>query len=180
MNDMRKIEVVCKAARDARDVLAIRAQALQEEIADAQKRKLPGIRTAVAAVAEADAQLIAALQEVPHLFTKPKSVVFHGLQVGYKKGSGTIEIDDAQQVVKLVRKHFPDRFDDLIRVKESPIKAAIKNLTGAELHKLGITAQSSGEVVFITDATDGVDKLVKALLKGADVEQAEEEAEVDA
>jgi hypothetical protein len=177
MTDMNTIEAACKAARDARHVLTIRAEALQDEIASAQKRKLPGIRTAVEAVAQADAKLLAALQEVPHLFAKPKSQVFHGLQVGYKKGTGAIEIDDAQQVVKLVRKHFPERFDDLVKVKETPIKAAIKNLTGAELQKLGVRVQSVGEVVFITDATDGVDKLVKALLKGAEAAQEEEEAE---
>jgi hypothetical protein len=114
---------------------------------------------------------------VPDLFKKPKSVVFHGLQVGYKKGSGSIEITDAAQVVKLVRKHFPDRFDLLVKVKETPIKAAIRNLTGAELQKLGITAQSSGEVVFMVDSSDNVDKLVKALLKGADAEQEAEEVE---
>ena len=177
MSDMNTIEAACKAARDARHVLQIRAEALQDEITDAQRRKLPGIRSAVESVAQADALLLAALQEVPHLFAKPKSVVFHGLQVGYKKGSGKIEIGDADQVVKLIRKHFPDRFDDLVKVKETPIKAAIRNLTGGDLHKLGITAQSSGEVVFITDASSEVDKLVKALLKGAEAEQEEDEVE---
>jgi ABC-type sugar transport system ATPase subunit len=78
--------------------------------------------------------------------------------------------------VKLIRKHFPERFDDLVKVKETPIKAAIRNLSGGELQKLGIKVQSAGEVVFITDALNGVDKLVKALLKGAEAAQ-EEEAE---
>lgn len=171
---MQSIEAACKAARDARLVLKIRAEALQDEIEAAQKRKLPGIRSAVESVAQADAALLAALQDAPHLFKRPKSVVFHGLQVGYKKGAGAIEYDDAAQVVKLVKKHFPDRFDDLVKVKETPIKAAIRNLTGAELQKLGIKVQSDGEVVFVTDATDGVDKLVKALLKGAEAAQEEE------
>lgn len=176
-NDMQTIEAACKAARDARHVLTIRAEALQEEIASAQKRKLPGIRSAVEAVARADALLLAALQESPDLFKKPKSVVFHGLQVGYKKGGGSIEIDDAGQVVKLIRKHFPDRFDNLVKTKETPIKAAISLLTGDDLKKIGVKVNPGGEVVFITDATDGVDKLVKALLKGAETEQEEEEAE---
>jgi hypothetical protein len=177
MTDMNDIERACKRARDCRLTLQVRAEVLQEEIADAQKRRLPGIRSAVQAVADADAKLLALLQQVPHLFAKPKSVVFHGLQVGYKKGTGAIEIDDAQQVVKLVRKHFPDRFDDLVKVKETPIKSAIRNLTGTELQKLGVRVQSVGEVVFITDATDGVDKLVKALLKGAEAAQEDEEVE---
>ncbi len=177
MTDMTDIERACKAARDCRLVLQIRAEALQEEITAAQKRKLPGIRSAVEAVAQADAVLLAALQDAPQLFAKPKSVVFHGLQVGYKKGTGAIEINDAGQVVKLIRKHFPERFEDLVKVKETPIKAAIRNLTGAELQKLGVKVHSAGEVVFITDAVDGVDKLVKALLKGAEAQQEEDEVE---
>jgi hypothetical protein len=177
MTHMNDIERACKQARDCRLVLQVRAEALQEEIAAAQKRKLPGIRTAVAAVAKADAELLALLQAAPQLFAKPKSQVFHGLRVGYKKATGAIEFDDAGQVVKLIRKHFPERFEDLVKVKETPIKDALKNLTGAELQKLGIKIHSDGEVVFLADALDGVDKLVKALLKGADAAQEEDEVE---
>jgi hypothetical protein len=167
----------CKAARDARLVLKIAPRRCRKRSprAEAQAAGHPQRRRAVA---KADAALLAALQEVPHLFKRPKSVVFHGLQVGYKKGSGSIEIDDAAHVVKLVRKHFPDKFDELVKVKETPIKAAIRNLTGAELQKLGITAQSTGEVVFIQAwrrQSTTVDKLVKALLNGRRV--AEQEAE---
>jgi hypothetical protein len=177
-NEMKLIEDACKLAREARQTLEARAQALQEEIASAQKRKLPGIRSAVAAVAEADAKVLAALQASPGLFKRPKSVVFHGLQVGYKKGTGTIEIDDADQVIKRIRKHLPDQFDVLVKVTEKPIKAAIRNLTGAELQKIGVKVESAGDVVFMTDATDSVDKLVKALLKGVAAEQdADEEVE---
>jgi hypothetical protein len=174
---MQTIEAACKAARDARLVLKTRAEALQDEIAAAQKRKLPGIRSAVETVARADAELLAALQEVPLLFRKPKSVVFHGLQVGYKAGAASIEISNPELLVKRVREHFPDKFEQLVKVKETPIKSAIKALTVAELQKLGVKAHGSGEVVFITDATDSVDKLVKALLKGAETEQEAEEEE---
>ena len=177
-NEMRPIEDACRSARLARDLLATRAQALQDEISDAQKRKLAGIRSAVAAVAEADAKVLAALQAAPQLFVKPRSVVFHGLQVGYTKGKGTIEIGDAAQTVKLIRKHFLESFDTLVKTTEKPIKAAIKNLSVGDLQKLGIKVQGTGDVVFLTDATDGVDKLVKALLKGAESEQ-EEDAEVE-
>jgi NhaP-type Na+/H+ and K+/H+ antiporter len=176
---MKLIEDTCKVAREARQRLEERALVLQDLIAEAQRSMLPGIRRAVAAVAEADAKVLAALQAAPGLFVRPKSVVFHGLQVGYKKGTGTIEIDDAGQVVKLIRKHLPDQFDVLVKVKETPIKAAIRNLTGAELQKIGVKVQSAGEVVFLTDATDSVDKLVKALLKGVESEQ-DEDAEVEA
>lgn len=175
----QKIEAACKAARAARDVLFERATTLQDELSALQKRKLPGIRNAVAAVAQADADLLTLLQASPELFVKPRSIVFSGLQVGYTKGKGTIQIDDAAQTIKLIRKHLPDQADALIKVKETPIKAAIKNLAVGDLKKLGITVQATGDVVFIADATDGVDKLVAALLKGTEAAQ-EEDAEVEA
>jgi NhaP-type Na+/H+ and K+/H+ antiporter len=178
MNEITMIDIEqrCNAARNARLVLKMRAEALQEEIADAQKRKLPGIRSAAEAVAQADKAVLDALQLAPGLFKRPKSAVFHGLQVGYKKGTGSIEMQDADQVVKLIRKHLADKFDQLVKVKETPIKSAIRELSGVELKKIGVTVQDTGEVVFLKDAVDEVDKLVKALLKGAEAE-IEEEAE---
>lgn len=174
---MNDIEAKCKAARDARLVLKSRAEALQDEIADAQKRKLPGIRSAAEKVAEADKAVLDALQLAPALFKKPRSTVFHGLQVGYKKGVGAITVDDDAQVVRLIRKHLADKFDVLVKTKETPIKAAIRELSGAELQKIGVKVQDTGDVVFLKDAIDEVDKLVKALLKGAEAEIEDEEAE---
>jgi hypothetical protein len=174
-NDFDPIEKAAKALRAARDVLAVRATALQDEMRAAMRRKLPGIQLAVASVAEADANLKDAIDLRPELFVKPRTVVLHGLKLGYKKGKGKIEWDDDDQVVKLIRRHFPEQFDVLCKTAETPIKAALAGLTVAELKKLGITVEETGDVVFIKDSTDDVDKLVKALLKGV-----EEEAEVEA
>lgn len=176
---LQDIESACRAARAARDILTERAHALQDEIAALQRRKLPGIRSAVAAVAEEDAALMALLQSAPGLFVKPRSVVLSGLQVGYTKGKGTIDFGDVAQTIKLIRKHLPDQADALIKVKETPIKAAIKNLPGGDLKKIGVTVQATGDVVFISDATDSVDKLVAALLKGTEEAAQGEDAEAD-
>jgi hypothetical protein len=107
---------------------------------------------------------------------RPRSAVFHGLKVGYAKGTGKLEITDPATVVKLVRKHFPEQFDLLVKTKETPIKKTLQELPAADLKKLGITIQDTGDVVFIKDATDSVDKLVAALIKGEE-EEAEEAEE---
>lgn len=173
MIELNTIDAAAKAARQARETLAERATSLKDEIDTMTKRRLPGIKSAVAAVAEADSKLMGLLQQAPELFVRPKSMVLHGLQLGYKRAAGRIEIEDAKAVVKAIRKHFPERFEVLVKVKETPIKTAIGQLTGDELKKIGVTAQGSSEVTFIQDATDNVDKLVKALLKGT--EQADDE-----
>ena len=177
MTTMTEIEAACKVARAARDLLKERAETLQDEITLIQKRRLPGIRTAVANVAEADAKVMALLQDAPHLFVKPRSVVLFGLKVGYAKGKGKIEIADEVKTIALIRKHYAEQFDALVKTTEKPIKKALQNMSAADLRRLGIMVEDTGDVVFVTDATDGVDKLVAALLKGAEAEQAAEPAE---
>ena len=177
INELDPIEKAAKALRAARDLVSERATSLQEEIDTATKRKLPGLRSAVAAVAQADADLKAAIQAAPKQFVKPRSIVLHGLKLGFQKGKGKIEWEDDAQVVKLIRRHFPDQFDVLCKTTEKPIKAALDNLTTAELKKLGVSVEDSGDVVFVKDSTASVDKLVKALLKGV---EEEEDAEASA
>ena len=169
-NEFDPIEKDAKALRAARDILSERATTLQEEIDRATQRKLPGLRNAVAAVAQADADLKATISKAPQLFTKPRSVVLHGLKLGYQKGKGKIDWEDDAQVVKLIRRHFPEQFDVLCKTTEKPIKAALAALSVAELKKLGVSVEETGDVVFVADSTAGVDKLVKALLKGVEEE----------
>ena len=171
------IESTAKTLRAARDVLTDRATTLQADIEATTRRKLPGLRSAVAQVAQADADLKAAISQAPELFEKPRSVVLHGLKLGYQKGKGKIDWEDDAQVIKLIRRHFPDQFDVLCKTTEKPVRAALANLSVAELKKLGVNVEETGDVVFVTDSTAGVDKLVKALLKGVE-EDAEAEAEV--
>ena len=173
MSNFSHIENCAKNLRLARDTLSERATTLHEEIEAATKRRLLGLRNAVALVAAADATLKAAIAEAPGLFNKPRSVVLHGLKLGYQKGKGKIEWEDDDQVVKLIRRHFPEQFDVLCQTTEKPVKTALGGLTVAELKKLGVSVEETGDVVFVKDSTAGVDKLVKALLKGV-----EDDAEV--
>ena len=172
MNDLDPIDKAAKALRAARDTLADRASTLHEELEAAKRKSMRGLRASVAQVAQAQADLIAAIDNAPHLFVKPKSIVLHGLQLGYRKGKGAIEWDDDAQVVKLIRKHFSEQFDVLVKTTEKPIKTALGNLPAADLKKIGVTVEDTGDVSFAKDTTAEVDKLVKALLKGAEEEAA--------
>lgn len=174
-NALDPIDPQAKALRAARDVLAERANALQREIESAHARKLPGIRKAVADVADADAALKASIVKQPQLFERPRSVVLHGLKFGFRKGSGKITIDDEENVVKLIRKHFPQQFKVLCETTVKPVKKALQQLSVADLKKIGINVEATGDVPFVSDTAAGVDKLVKALLKSAE-EATEQEA----
>ncbi|OYZ03466.1 MAG: hypothetical protein B7Y42_00365 [Polaromonas sp. 28-63-22] len=171
-NDLDAIDKAAKTLRAVRDTLSLRAGALHDEMEAAKRKSMRGLRASVAAVAQAQADLLATIADSPQLFVKPKSIVLHGIKLGYAKGKGRIEWDDDEQVVKLVRKHMPEQFDVLIKTTEKPMKSAMDGLTVAELKKIGVTAEDSGDVAFAKDTTAEVDKLVKALLKGAEEEAA--------
>lgn len=140
---------------------------------DALKRdQMPKLKTAIAAAAEQHDRLKVLIEANPELFAKPKSVVYHGIRLGYRKRTGALQFDDQEKVVALIRKHFADQFDLLVRTEEKPIKKALEGLSAAELKKLGITVEDSGDVVFIKPVDSATDKLVDQLLKSATEERA--------
>ena len=176
MATMEDINQKTKEYSEARGVLEGRVQHLNNMIEEAKRRLLPGIKRAVDAAAEKKAALKAAIEEGAGLFQKPRTVVMYGIKVGLKKGVGEIEWEDADQVIKLIKKHFADQADVLIQTKEKPLKKALQQLSVADLKKLGITVEETGDQVVIKGTDSDVDKLVKALLKEHENEECEEVA----
>lgn len=169
-NQMLSIELHARAYREAKDVLVERAQALHDELEAAKRKAMRGLRAAVASVTEKRDALESTLKESSHLFVKPRTVVFHGVKVGFELGKGKIDWEDDEHVVKLIRRHFAEQFDVLVKTTEKPVKDALKSLTAVELKRLGISVDAVGDMPVIRDTTAAVDKLVKALLKGAEDE----------
>ena len=176
--DLKEIDRLTKEYADARRVLGDRVQNLNDEIEAAKKRLLPGIKRAVENAAEKKATLSAAVRDGSHLFVKPRTVVMYGVKVGIEKGKGKIEIpkEEEQRVVTLIEKHFPGMTDILIITTKKPAKKALSQLTVADLKKLGITVEETGDQVVIKGTDSDVDKLVKALLKENENEAMEEAA----
>lgn len=170
---MQEIERRAKALADYREKLAGLVSSLNEGIEALQREQLPGIRRAVNAVAERQDQLRQVIEDHPELFVKPRTVMFHGVKLGYAKGKGSIEFDDAAAVVRAIKRLHPDQVDVLVAVKESPVKTALAQLSAQELRRLGVTVEDIGDVVVISFADSAVDKAVKALLKAAIDDKAE-------
>lgn len=167
MSNLADLECRAKSLADARAVLTDIVTVLNDGIDALKRDNMKAIKAAVRGVAEQHDRLKALIEENPGLFEKPRSIVFHGIKLGYRKGIGGLEYEDEEQVIKLIRKHFPEQFDVLVKTDEKPIKAALCNLTVAELKKLGITVEATDDVVFIKATDSAVDKLVKQLLKSA-------------
>ncbi|MGE0256882.1 MAG: host-nuclease inhibitor Gam family protein [Alphaproteobacteria bacterium] len=171
MTTIADIEKLARAYAAKRGALADQVSMLLADLAELKRRRLSEIRKAVARAAEAHGALHAALEAHPELFVKPRSMTFDGIKVGWAKGKGEIHVADAAQVVKLIRRHFPDRFDDLVKVKETPLKSALGRLTVDELKRIGVTVEETGDRVVIKPVDGEVEKLVDALLGEAAKEE---------
>jgi arsenate reductase-like glutaredoxin family protein len=171
---LTEIEQLTRKYADAREELGDLIRAMEEKIDQIKRANLPRIRELVNRTAERQANLRAAIEDAPELFEKPRTQVYHGVKIGFRKGSGGIDWADDDQVVKLIEKHFPkEQAELLIKTVKKPIAKALEDLDVAELKKIGCTVESTGDVVVIKPVAGGVEKIVNALLKeAADLEAA--------
>lgn len=170
MATLAEIERSAKHYAEAREHLAGIVATMNEGIETIKRDHMKRLKKAVNEAAERHDALKALIETAPGCFIKPRSVIFHGIKLGFQKGKGKIEWDDADQVVRLIKKHYPEQADVLIATSERPAKEALANLTAAELKKLGISVTDGGDAVFIKPADSAVDKMVDALLKDATAE----------
>lgn len=167
MTQITDLENPAKAFADARAKVADIVTQLNDGIDALKRDHMPALKRAITRAAEKHDQLKQIIEANPALFVKPRTVIYHGVKIGYAKGKGGISFDDADQVVRLIKKHFPEQADVLVNTVERPVKDALGQLTVAELKKVGCTVVDAGDAVVIKPTDSEVDKLVDALLKGA-------------
>lgn len=165
---MKTIEDLSRDYADERNWLAERIAAYKEELEKLNHRLLPQVKRAVDSVSRARAKLEKEVADHPELFVKPKSVILHGIRVGLAKGKGTISWDNADRVVELIHKHFPEQAEVLVKVTETPVKKALAQLSAADLKRLGITVTETGDEVVIKPVDGDVERLVEALLRASE------------
>jgi len=172
MATIRDIERLTKEYSDGRESLAERVRSLEDEMEAQKRQRLPVIKGAAKVVMERLARLRDAIAESRDLFIKPKTMILHGVKVGFQKGKGKISWMDDEQVVKLIKKHFPEQADVLIKTAERPVKDALQQLPAADLKRLGITIEEVGDQVVVKSTDSEIDKFVDALLKEDDLKEA--------
>lgn len=171
MAGLSEIEKLTKDFSDARRALSERVQTLEDEITFLKRKFLPGIRRAVETASERQSSLSAAIEDSAELFVKPRTWLFHGIKIGYQKQKGKIEWEDEATVIKLIKKHFPDTWETYVKTIEKPLKAALESLSVAELKKLGVTAEETGDAVLIRSTDSEIDRLVAALLRESEKDE---------
>lgn len=173
--DMEKIEALAKDYATKRDELAAAVNGCEDDIRVIKRRHLPVIKRKAAAAAAVKSVLQDAVESRPDLFKRPKTRILHGIKVGWMKQKGKITFASAERVVKLIQRHLPERFEELVKVSETPLKGPLGRLSGAELKKIGVQVGDDSDQVVVAPADSEIDKLVDALLDGA--EESKEAAE---
>ena len=161
------IESLTKDFAAEHDTLASLVQDMNADLEKIKQRYLPALRARVAEAAQAKLKLHSAITAAPELFTKPRTQIFHGVKVGFQKGKGGIEFEDAEKVVALIRKNFGDEAIAYIRTVETPDKKMLADLPVSELKKLGCTVGDTGDTVVIKSTDSEIEKTVAALLADA-------------
>lgn len=165
MTALKDIETLTREYADSYAALTSDVEALEAAMRTFKKKALPGIKRAAERAAVAKEKLKAAIEGAPALFEKPRTRLFHGVKVGLLKGKGELRWDDPNQVVRLIRKHFPDQVEVLIRVIEAPVKPALAQLPAADLKRVGVTVVETGDQVIVKVADSDIEKMVDALFK---------------
>lgn len=175
MATMQEIDTKAEEFSRARAALAGVCAAFQAELAAVKARHIDSLKARVSEAKARHAELGALLQASPELFVKPRSVVLHGIKLGYQKAKGKMVIEDEAKTIALIKKHFPEQAEVLITTSEAVAKKALEQLPAADLKKVAVLITDAGDVAFAKDAAADVDKLVAAFLKD-DVEAEDEPA----
>lgn len=167
---MDMIESQAKTFAGARAELADRLNALLDEQEATKRRRLQGIKNALARVQDAHTELRASLEASQPLFEKPKTRVLHGIRVGWMKQRGKLEIGDEEACVAALRRVLGEEAETYIKSVEVPIKAALANLPAKDLKRCGVTVNDDVETVVIKAADGDLDKLLNALIGDPELE----------
>jgi hypothetical protein len=162
MQDIEKqTREFAKAKRELNDIMA----EIATETEVLKKKYLPRIRSVMNQVTARHGDLYREIAENPALFDKPRTQTFDGVRVGLSKGKGTLQIEDPELTIKLIRKHLAEQADILIRSFEEPAKAAIKKLDEALMKKIGCSIEGKEDRVLIEETDTQINKILGSLLK---------------
>jgi len=118
--------------------------------------------------------LAEAIKASPELWERPRTQVLSGIKVGLAKGPGGIQYGDPADVVRRIRRMFPDDAERFLHIKECPRKEALDTLTVNQLEKLGCAVVNASDQVVIKPVTGEMSKFAADLLKKLAAESRED------
>ncbi len=159
-----EIEKAAKAFADAHSALRAECEELDTEIRAAKKARRARLLSLSVKAAATRTALSDLVECAPELFEKPKTMVLYDIKVGFQKMKGRIEVADPERTLALIRKHFGDKADLLIRTVESPNREALGELPVSDLKKIGAEITETCDKVVVKPVASDIDRLVEAFV----------------
>lgn len=179
MEDLNELDKRTKTYHDAEDSLALFIRVMEDEIMEVTRRHMPTIKRRFEKAKEAWEWLRAEIISAPEVFDKPRTRTINGVTVGFKKEKGKVIIIDEEATIRRIEKSFSeDVAETLIKTTKRCIKKALQNLPAADLKKIGVNVEETGDKVVIALAASDVEKMIAAFRKKY-MEDAEGDEEVE-
>jgi hypothetical protein len=145
-------------------------EALRERVLDLYREFAPELRTALHSENAMREELVAAVEQHPNAFERPRTRQAHGVKFGWQKGKDKIEVPDEPKTIRLIRERLPEEQAELlIKIKETVHKPGLLDLTARDLKRLAVRQIPGEDSPLVKAIEDGVDKLVGALQAELDV-----------
>lgn len=170
-NSLEEIAALARAYADARRELADKVEQVRAARRKATRPHRRGLSARTADTSGARDELRAAIRANPDLFAKPRTRTLEGVKVGYRKQPGKIVADETRAIAR-IRKLFPEREAELVRVKESLDRAAVRKLDARSMAAIGVSIADVDDEIVIATASDDIDRLVEAMLDELETEDA--------
>jgi hypothetical protein len=168
MATMEQIEVACREYAEANDNLNEIKSQLETEVEAIKVKYYRKVKSAIDHVVSKHSDLSELVSESRDLFVNPKTVIFHGVKTGYIKGNDVLEIKKNKVTVDAIKDAFDETTQKtLIKVTETPIKDAIKQLETEDLKRIKCKLIPGKDEVHISTVDTEVDKLIDSLTKQA-------------
>ena len=136
---------------------------MEKEIKEVHDKYRKQIKSGITELKSASELLRSSIESNKEYFDKPKTQTWFGIRVGYGKGKGKKEFDN-EVTVKLIKKHFPDKSDSLIKITEKVISKALDTLSVVDLKKIGVEIEAAGDEIVIRHVDNEIEKIIDKIL----------------
>jgi len=139
---------------------------LEQSLQAVKASYLRRLKNQAATVAAHEAELRAALERAPQLFQSPRTMVIHGVKVGFiaSKGKLTWDIDDSQLIVRIKNEFGTRAAFNYLHVKETPDKEALRAIP-EKWKDLGCYLDGIGDAIVLSRVDGEVSVLMDRLVK---------------
>lgn len=151
---------------------------LEKELGEVKHKYMAALKRKVGQVARCEAELTQIIEASPELFAKPKTMILHGVKIGFTLSKGSVEFDDddEQNVVRRIQAlcgctdefktddTFVGRESEFIRTKFAVNKVAVSRLSAEDLERIGCRIDGAGDVVCVKRVAGDVEKIIDKMI----------------